>query len=288
MSEYHEYFVKFHQDRLNSMNPEKPRKCKGCESQMMFLSKDNTLILSCGSKGEGKCGEQYRIHLPEYARYSRESQGMVNAINGSYYDDDPRDLLRYPLEAMSKITTPGAEETEALSEQRELIETAHKDLKDIKERYEKSNDIAGYAERVQELHGLRREVHRKRLRLMTQITNETDVAKRKELLQDYAKASLITSEIYPLIASLNEPWNDFVMMKEGTVKKIHNTYLDQEKPKNKPKNKPKKPVEDKGDDEVEISDCSKFKTNKGKRCPACCSGHPEKCQWVPKEGCKPK
>ena len=315
MSEYREYYLKFHQERLKSMGLQKPRSCKGCKEHLDFVGKDNTLTLTCGSKGNGKCGEQFTVILPEYARYSRESEGMVNAINGSHYDDDPRDLSLYPLQAMSKITTLSKEETDALSGQSDMIETARKDLKQIKELYEKGNDISDYAERVQELHGLRREVQRKRLRLMAQITKETDVAKRKELQQDYAKASLIVADIYPLIASLKEPWNDYVTLKEGTVTKKNDAYLSQEKPKKKPKKKPKEPKKapkepkkapkepnkepkepkekpqkpDKDPQEPvagEPMDCSKFKTNKGKRCPECCSGHPERCMWVPKKGCK--
>ena len=306
MSDYHEYYLKFHQERLKSMGLQKPRSCKGCKEHLDFVAKDNTLTLTCGSKGNGKCGEQFTVTLPEYARYSRESEGMVNAINGSYYDDDPHDLSRYPLQEMNKITTLSKEETNALSEQSAMIETAHKDLKEIKELYEKGNDISDYAERVQELHGLRREVQRKRLRLMVQITKETDGAKRKELQQDYAKASLIVADIYPLIASLKEPWNDYVTIQKGSVTKKNDAFLDQEKPKKKPKDpkkapkepkkapkepkeKPQKPDEDPQEPVAdEPTDCSKFKTNKGKRCPECCSGHPERCMWVPKEGCKPK
>lgn len=298
MSEYHEYYLKFHQERLKSMGLQKPRSCKGCNEPMAFVAKDNTLTLTCGSKGNGKCGEQFTVTLPEYVRYSRESEGMVNAINGSYYDDDPHDLSRYPLQAMSKITTLSKKETDALSEQSDMIETARKDLKHIQELYEKGNDISNYAERVQELHGLRREVQRKRLRLMTQITKETDGVKRKELQQDYAKASLIATDIYPLIASLKEPWNDYVTIQKGSVTKKNDAYLDQDKPKKKPKepkkapkpkDKPQKPDKDPQEPVAdEPMDCSKFKTNKGKRCPECCSGHPERCMWVPKEGCKPK
>lgn len=313
MSEYHEYYLKFHQERLKSMGLQKPRSCKGCKEHLDFVAKENTLTLTCGSKGNGKCGEQFTVTLPEYARYSRESQGMVNAINGSHYEDDPHDLSRYPLQAMSKITTLSKEETEALSEQSDLIETAHKDLKEIKNLYEKGNDISDYAKRVQELHGLRREVQRKRLRLMAQITKETDGAKRKDLQQDYAKASLIVADIYPLIASLKEPWSDYVTIQKGSVTKKNDAYLDQEKPKKapkdpkkapkepkkapkepkkapkEPKEKPQKPDEDPQEPVAgEPMDCSKFKTNKGKRCPECCSGHPERCMWVPKEGCRPK
>lgn len=298
MSEYHEYYLKFHQERLKSMGLQKPRSCKGCNEPMAFVAKDNTLTLTCGSKGNGKCGEQFTVTLPEYVRYSRESEGMVNAINGSYYDDDPHDLSRYPLQAMSKITTLSKKETDALSEQSDMIETARKDLKHIQELYEKGNDISNYAERVQELHGLRREVQRKRLRLMTQITKETDGVKRKELQQDYAKASLIATDIYPLIASLKEPWNDYVTIQKGSVTKKNDAYLDQDKPKKKPKepkkapkpkDKPQKPDKDPQEPVADENlDCSKFKTNKGKRCPECCSGHPERCMWVPKEGCKPK
>ena len=299
MSEYHEYYLKFHQERLKSMGLQKPKSCKGCKEHLDFVAKDNTLTLTCGSKGNGKCGEQFTVTLPEYVRYSRESEGMVNAINGSYYDDDPHDLSRYPLQAMSKITTLSKKETDALSEQSDMIETAQKDLKQIKELYEKGNNISDYAERVQELHGLRREVQRKRLRLMAQITKETDVAKRKELQQDYAKASLIVADIYPLIASLKEPWSDYVTIQKGSVTKKNNAYLDQDKPKKKPKepkkapkepnDKPQKPDKDPQEPVAgELMDCSKFKTNKGKRCPECCSGHPERCMWVPKEGCKPK
>ena len=160
MSDYHEYYLKFHQERLKSMGLQKPRSCKGCKEHLDFVAKDNTLTLTCGSKGNGKCGEQFTITLPEYARYSRESEGMVNAINGSYYDDDPHDLSRYPLQEMNKITSLSKEETNALSEQSAMIETAHKDLKEIKELYEKGNDISDYAERVQELHGSLREAMR--------------------------------------------------------------------------------------------------------------------------------
>jgi len=50
--------------------------------------------------------------------------------------------------------------------------------------------------------------------------------------------------------------------------------------------------EGEGEDEPELQeddiDCTKFKTKKGSKCPACCSGHPEKCKWVPKEGCQSK
>jgi len=299
MSEYQEYFVKFHKDRLKSMNPRKPLSCNGCKGAMRFHSQDNTLMLTCGEKGVGKCGEQFTITLPEYVSYSRETTGMMNAINGKYYNDDPYDVSRYPLKAISKIAPLSKSEAHALSEQTNLVDNARKDLIELKKLYERENNLSGYVKKVQDLHGLRREVQRKRLRLMTQINKETDHIKRKELFQDYAKTSLIANEIYPLIALLEEPWNDYVNVKEGSVTKKNDTYLSQEKPKKapkkvpkkapKPKNKPQKPNDFPQEPVAdETLDCSKFKTNKGKRCPECCSGHPERCMWVPKEGCKPK
>ena len=247
-NEYIEKFKQFHRDRMFSQDPSKPQKCAGCSNPMKFQSKDSRLVLSCGSQGKGACGEQYEINMPEYVRYSEEIEGINAVINGNYYDDDPRDLSSYPLEKLHKLTKLSKDETEAMKHQSGIVEKAHHDMGDLKKQYRKQNNVTEYKKNLQELHGLKQSVSRKRTRLMAQIKQETDDSKKTELIQDYSKTSRVASEVYTLIQALNEKWMDYITIKTGSISHYNDTFEKKEKtkkprkdkPKQKPKTKPSK------------------------------------------------
>ena len=49
----------------------------------------------------------------------------------------------------------------------------------------------------------------------------------------------------------------------------------------------KKPIADK-EARKKIWKCSDYRTNRGKKCPNCCSHHKDTCMWVRGKGCKTK
>ena len=243
-SDYETYFQKFHAQRLSSLNPEAAPKCSGCTKPMTYHSTSETLTLSCGSKGKGKCGEQYVITLPQYIRYSSEMKHLYSLANGTRYSDDPRDLSTYPLQTLQKLIKMTGEFASETEDQAERMKDAVKELSDLRKGYEDTNNLKAYKETIKELHGIRKTIHRKRLKLMKQIRNEHDLSKRKALMREYASYSQRDSDILPLIDTLNEPMNEYVMVKEGSVKKLNDTYEIVEKPKKprKPRKKPEKQV----------------------------------------------
>ena len=59
------------------------------EDRQIFIEDNNTLTYNCGVKGDSKCGDQFKIQLPEYIDYNKEVKKLENVINGDKeYNND--------------------------------------------------------------------------------------------------------------------------------------------------------------------------------------------------------
>ena len=172
---YEMYFMKYHNDRIAVLSEtERQVTCKGCTNEMSFMEGPTTLTYSCGSKGKGKCGDQYVIHLPHYVDYHSSVKMMTDSINGNLpYNDDPEDVSQQDLEELHKLTDLPL--TEELAHQREMTETCEKDLKRLHKMYETQNEERQKKERVKELAALRSHLHDEKLRIQKRLSEENDI-----------------------------------------------------------------------------------------------------------------
>ena len=230
MEDYESHLKLFHKERLLSLS-DKDAPCLGCTNKRHYIAKEHELILSCGSQGKGKCGDQIKIQLPKYTDYQAESQKIRNTLNGVGYTDDINDLTRYDLTKLLKIAK---------------FSKDFEELKELTKSYETLNKTKEYEEMIQELYTLRHKISKGRTKLMKRLTTEDDNDKLHEYRVEYAKlGKLEKEEVLPLIQKLETPFENYLVVKGPNVTKLNETYLKSEKKSKKPKKTKKKPKEDK-------------------------------------------
>ena len=219
---YLKYFIKFHEDRIESMNGSEEYRCKGCKNEIEFRIEENSLLYSCS--GEGKCGEQFRIDLPIYINYFEEKERLI-------------DLFK------------------------ETKETKHeKELDKLEKLYEKINNKEENEELYESIMKIRDEHNKKKLNLMKEINNEQEDEIKKDLYKKYALLWKIEKDtLLPMIQRIREPSQYLLMIQEPKVTVYNNTYENLEKhekeepipdePELEPKPEPDKPEPDKPEPE---------------------------------------
>ena len=246
MTDYDSHLKLFHKERLLSLSG-KDSPCLGCTSKRLYKALEHELILSCGSQGTGKCGDQIKIHLPIYADYPTESHKIRNTLNGVGYTDDINDLTRYDLTEILKVAKFSKDFTDAKDAQDEESKTLKNELKELTQAYETLNRTKEYKDLMQDLSTLRNKISKGRTKFMKRLTTETDTDKLHEYRVEYAKlGKLEQEEVLPLIRKLEIPFEDYLVLKDPKVTKLNETYLKSEKKPKKPRKKkvPKKPKKD--------------------------------------------
>ena len=237
MEDYESHLKLFHKERMLSLS-DKDAPCLGCTSKRQYIAKEHELILSCGSQGKGKCGDQLKIQLPTYADYPAESQKIRNTLNGVGYTDDINDLTRYDLTKLLKIAKFSKDFAGAKEAQDEESKTLKDELKGLTKSYDTLNKVKEYEEMIQEIYTLRHKISKGRTKLMKRLTTEDDNDKLHEYRVEYAKlGKLEKEEVLPLIQKLETPFEDYLIIEEPKITKLNETYLKSEKKPKKPRKK---------------------------------------------------
>ena len=134
--EYSKYFDIYHKEKsLFISGKKKYKNCDDCEKDKIFIEKDNELIYSCGSK-DGKCGEQFKIILPQYVNYLEEKENLTKLINGSFtYHEDIDNLTEYNLSKLSQHLNIESH----LKLQKELASESEKKINELEKKYIETN-----------------------------------------------------------------------------------------------------------------------------------------------------
>jgi hypothetical protein len=237
MEDYESHLKLFHKERLLSLS-DKDAPCLGCTSKRQYKAREHELILSCGSQGKSKCGDQIKIQLPTYVDFPAESQKIRNTLNGVGFTDDIHDLTRYDLTKLLKIAKFSRDFAEAKEAQDEESKTLTDELKEITKSYETLNRAKEYGEMIQELYTLRHKVSRNKTKLMKRLTTEDDNDKLHEYRVEYAKLwKLEKEEVLPLIQKLETPFEDYLILEDPKITTLNETYLKSEKKPKKPRKK---------------------------------------------------
>ena len=214
MEDYESHLKMFHKERLLSLS-DKDAPCLGCTKKRMYKAREDELIISCGSQGKGKCGDQIKIQMPKYADYPRESQKIKNTLNGVGYTDDIHDLTRYNLPEMLKLAEFPEDFTEAKDAQEEETKTLKDELKELTHAYESLNKTKKYGEMIQDLYTLRNEISKNKTKLMKRLTTEEDIDKIHEYRVEYVKlVKKEKEEVLPLIQKLETPFEDYLVLED--------------------------------------------------------------------------
>jgi len=247
MEDYESHLKLFHKERMLSLS-DKDSPCLTCTNKREYRATEHELILSCGSRGAGKCGDQIKIQLPTYADYPTDSQKIRNALNGVGYTDDINDLTRYNLTEILKVAKFSKDFEEAKAAQDEDSKALKDELKKLRGAYDTLNRTKEYGEMMQELSSLRRKISKARTKYMKRLLTETDADKLHEFRVEYAKlGKLEKDEVIPLIQKLETPFEDYIVIEDPKVTTLNETYLKSEKKPKKPRKKKTKPKPDKKD-----------------------------------------
>ena len=237
MEDYESHLKMFHKERMLSLS-DKDSPCQSCANKREYKATEHELILSCGSQGSGKCGDQIRIQLPTYADYPTDSQKIRNTLNGVGYTDDINDLTRYDLTEILKVAKFSKDFEEASVAQDEELKTLKGELKELRGAYDTLNRTKEYGEMMQELSSLRHKISKGRTKYMKRLLTETDADKLHEFRVEYAKlGKLEKDEVIPLIQKLETPFEDYLVIKDPKVTTLNETYLKSKKKSRKPRKK---------------------------------------------------
>ena len=240
MEEYYTDFKTFHRGRLLSLS-NKDSSCLGCTKDRMYKSTTTELVINCGSRGSDKCGDQLRIQLPTYSRFSDETRKIHDTLNGVGYTDDIRDMSRYNLAGLLKVSDFSDDFTEAKEAQEDEHKHLTEELKELTHKYATMNKTKEYSKMIHELYSLRTKISTGKTKLMKRLMTEEDSDKLHEFRVEYAKlGKLEKEEVLPLIHKLAIPFEDYLVLVDPKITKLNDTYLNSEKKKKKTKKKPKK------------------------------------------------
>ena len=239
---YKDALIDFHKERLLSLsNPS--LQCDGCKNPRQFISHQDKLIFTCGSQGNGKCGVQYEITIPQYNYVPQEYMRLSQCIRGEGYTDDIDDVSRYGLETTIQTYDFSKHFQDSVKEASDYRKQCESDRTKLVSQYQAHNNEESRIQKIHDVSRIRHTNATKRLKIQKQMKETDDPMQLSQLRKEYADLFVNErEELFPKIQELSgDIIDDYVVIKDGSVKRLNTTYTQTTKPKKKRKPRTKKP-----------------------------------------------
>lgn len=238
--QYSDALVDYHKARLESLsNPS--LQCEGCQNPREFISTKDKLVFTCGSQGNGKCGVQYEVIIPHYTYFPQEYKRFYQCIRGEGYTDDIDDLSRYGLETTIKTFDFSKTFEDTVNESSEYHTQCESERKELIKKYQAQNNEESRIQKIHDMSRIRHTNASKRLKIQKQMKETDDPMQLSQLRKEYVDLFVNErEELFPIVSELsNDIIDDYVVIKDGSVKRLNTTYTQTKKPKKPRKRKPR-------------------------------------------------
>ncbi len=221
MDEYTKMINLYYDEKIKS------KLCNECSTKKIFTEKNKELVFSCGDDTDSKCGEQFKINLPEYIFKDYELKKLIKKLYNGLDNNGLNNKILHNFDIIDNV-----------KENDEFVKEIHNGIKILNEDYEKNF----YTENrilIKKYYNKRENLSEELSEIMYNIKNTDDETLKKELRNKYSNILKEMEELkINILPILNDKYLSLTY-KEGTVDIIDDNFMDNIK-KSKAKNVSKK------------------------------------------------